>query len=109
VRSSIAFLTVVVIVTVWPVVDPAAEQWVNPPVSAIVGVGGMKKALGKTAVIVSPVCRAPVELFAPEELDALRFSGFQRVSLGPRILRAETAELAALVWLQTRYGDMAPA
>jgi len=44
--------------------------------------------------------------FAPEELDALQIAHFRRVSLGPRILRTETAAIAALTWLQTRYGDM---
>jgi len=44
--------------------------------------------------------------FAPEELDAFGVAGFAQVSLGPRVLRAETAALAALTWLQTRFGDM---
>jgi 16S rRNA (uracil1498-N3)-methyltransferase len=44
--------------------------------------------------------------FAPDELEALRVSGFYRVTLGPRILRAETAAIAAVTWLQTRFGDM---
>ena len=44
--------------------------------------------------------------FAPEELDAFHIAGFQRVSLGPRILRTETAAIAALTWLQTRFGDL---
>jgi 16S rRNA (uracil1498-N3)-methyltransferase len=44
--------------------------------------------------------------FAPEELDALQIAHFRPVSLGPRILRTETAAIAALTWLQTRYGDM---
>ena len=44
--------------------------------------------------------------FAPEELEAFRVAGFSKVSLGPRILRAETAALAALVWLQFQFGDM---
>jgi 16S rRNA (uracil1498-N3)-methyltransferase len=44
--------------------------------------------------------------FAPEELEGFRVAGFSRVGLGPRILRAETAAIAALAWLQTRYGDM---
>jgi len=26
--------------------------------------------------------------------------------VGPRILRSETAAIAALVWLQARFGDM---
>ena len=44
--------------------------------------------------------------FTPEELEAFRVAGFHRVCLGPRILRTETAAIAALVWLQTRFGDM---
>jgi 16S rRNA (uracil1498-N3)-methyltransferase len=44
--------------------------------------------------------------FAEQELEALRLAGFLRVRLGPRILRTETAALAALTWLQTRFGDM---
>jgi 16S rRNA (uracil1498-N3)-methyltransferase len=44
--------------------------------------------------------------FADQELEALRLAGFLRVRLGPRILRTETAALAALTWLQTRFGDM---
>ena len=44
--------------------------------------------------------------FEASELEALRTVGFVRVSLGPRILRAETAAIAAVAWLQTRFGDL---
>ena len=44
--------------------------------------------------------------FAPDELEAFRVAGFRRVGLGPRILRTETAAIAAVVWLQARFGDM---
>jgi 16S rRNA (uracil1498-N3)-methyltransferase len=44
--------------------------------------------------------------FAADELDAFQLAGFVRVQLGPRILRTETAALAALTWLQTRFGDL---
>jgi 16S rRNA (uracil1498-N3)-methyltransferase len=44
--------------------------------------------------------------FAGDELEALALSGFHRMGLGPRTLRTETAAIAALVWLQTRFGDM---
>jgi 16S rRNA (uracil1498-N3)-methyltransferase len=44
--------------------------------------------------------------FAPEELEAFQLSGFTRTGLGPRVLRTETAAIAALVMLQTRFGDM---
>ena len=44
--------------------------------------------------------------FAAEELEAFRISGFGAVRLGPRILRTETAAIAALAWLQSRFGDL---
>ncbi|HEY2633904.1 MAG TPA: 16S rRNA (uracil(1498)-N(3))-methyltransferase [Steroidobacteraceae bacterium] len=44
--------------------------------------------------------------FATEELEAFRVAGFSQVGLGPRILRTETAAIAAVVWLQARLGDM---
>jgi 16S rRNA (uracil1498-N3)-methyltransferase len=43
--------------------------------------------------------------FDPEELEAFRLSGFASVALGPRVLRTETAAIAALAWLQSQYGD----
>jgi 16S rRNA (uracil1498-N3)-methyltransferase len=36
---------------------------------------------------------------------AARQSGFQAVRLGPRVLRTETAGLAALAILQAKWGD----
>jgi 16S rRNA (uracil1498-N3)-methyltransferase len=44
--------------------------------------------------------------FGDEELEAFRIAGFVRLRLGPRILRTETAAIAALTWLQARFGDM---
>jgi 16S rRNA (uracil1498-N3)-methyltransferase len=44
--------------------------------------------------------------FDASELEALRVSGFGPMRLGPRILRTETAAIAALAWLQGRYGDL---
>jgi 16S rRNA (uracil1498-N3)-methyltransferase len=41
-----------------------------------------------------------------EEIDAFRLAGFAAMRLGPRVLRTETAAIAALVWLQGRYGDL---
>jgi 16S rRNA (uracil1498-N3)-methyltransferase len=57
-------------------------------------VGGVKIAIG------------PEGGFAPDELEAFRVASFTQVRLGPRILRTETAAIAALVWLQTRFGGL---
>jgi 16S rRNA (uracil1498-N3)-methyltransferase len=43
---------------------------------------------------------------APQEREAALQSGFQDLSLGPRILRTETAALAALAALQAVAGDL---
>ena len=43
---------------------------------------------------------------APSEIQAATASGFEAVSLGPRILRTETAPLAALAVLQALWGDL---
>jgi len=46
--------------------------------------------------------------FSPPELDLLRQSSFSKgISLGPRILRAETAAIAALALWQASVGDFA--
>jgi 16S rRNA (uracil1498-N3)-methyltransferase len=44
--------------------------------------------------------------FADAEISAATQAGYQAVSLGPRILRTETAPLAALAILQALYGDI---
>lgn len=43
--------------------------------------------------------------FSDEDLDALREANFRALALGPRILRTETAGLAAIAALQACYGD----
>jgi 16S rRNA (uracil1498-N3)-methyltransferase len=63
--------------------------------------------------IASPLSASSAEIaigpeggFAPEELEAFDLSTFARMRLGPRILRTETAAIAAIVVLQARFGDM---
>ena len=41
----------------------------------------------------------------PQEMIAAKQAGFQAVSLGPRVLRTETAGLAALAAMQALWGD----
>ncbi|MDE2235176.1 MAG: 16S rRNA (uracil(1498)-N(3))-methyltransferase [Gammaproteobacteria bacterium] len=43
---------------------------------------------------------------ADDELDAARGAGYLGVQLGPRVLRTETAALAALSLLQAKWGDL---
>jgi 16S rRNA (uracil1498-N3)-methyltransferase len=47
--------------------------------------------------------------FSADELAAARHAGCHLVGLGPRILRAETAAVAAVVLCQARWGDLAGA
>jgi 16S rRNA (uracil1498-N3)-methyltransferase len=71
------------------VLDPDAADAELPAIE-----GGAEIAIG------------PEGGFADEELDAFGIAGYTRVRLGPRILRTETAAIAAIVWLNTRFGDM---
>ena len=45
--------------------------------------------------------------FSQTEYDDAEVSGFTAVSLGPRILRTETAAAAALAVMQASWGDLA--
>jgi 16S rRNA (uracil1498-N3)-methyltransferase len=44
--------------------------------------------------------------FEPDEVDMARSCGFTPVQLGPRVLRTETAALAALAAVQALWGDL---
>jgi len=44
--------------------------------------------------------------WSPRDREALRSAGFVGLQLGPRILRTETAGLAAIAALQARFGDL---
>ena len=44
--------------------------------------------------------------FSDAEVDRAAASGFQPFSLGPRVLRTETAPLAAIALAQARWGDL---
>ena len=46
--------------------------------------------------------------FTSEEIERARAKGFVTASLGPRILRAETATIAACTLVQYLFGDMGP-
>ncbi|HVR69746.1 MAG TPA: 16S rRNA (uracil(1498)-N(3))-methyltransferase [Vicinamibacteria bacterium] len=50
----------------------------------------------------------PAGGWEPHELERLQSAGFRRVSLGPRVLRAETAAIALVAALQLLWGDLGP-
>jgi len=61
---------------------------------------------GAAAIADAEIAIGPEGGFASDELEAFRVAGFSQIGLGPRILRAETAAIAAVVWLQARLGYM---
>jgi 16S rRNA (uracil1498-N3)-methyltransferase len=63
----------------------------------------------KTMVIDVPqvvVAIGPEGGWSPRDREVLAQAGFQGLQLGPRILRTETAGLAAIAALQARFGDL---
>jgi 16S rRNA (uracil1498-N3)-methyltransferase len=85
----------------------AGPRWVfepqctPPPDTVAQDPGAADSAIARAEIAIGPEGG-----FEADELEAFRVAGFRRVALGPRILRTETAAIAAMVWLQARYGDM---
>lgn len=63
------------------------------------GLGSLKRIL---------LMLGPEGGFTEQEIETARQAGFAIAGLGPRILRAETATLAACTLIQYIYGDMGP-
>ncbi|MFS8137307.1 MAG: RsmE family RNA methyltransferase, partial [Thermomonas sp.] len=57
----------------------------------------------------APICLAvgPEGGWSPQDIEQLHAAGFSGARLGPRVLRTETAGLAAISALQALYGDFA--
>ncbi|MBN1379519.1 MAG: 16S rRNA (uracil(1498)-N(3))-methyltransferase [Gammaproteobacteria bacterium] len=73
------------------VLDPSSEQSLKSSVSSN----------GKIEILIGPeggLCRHEIEMACK--------TGYQRVGLGPRILRTETAGVAALAIIQAELGDL---
>lgn len=75
------------------------------------GVGGTSKGRGGSGPGTDPpesvfAVLGPEGGFSDAEADAAREAGFAIAGLGPRILRAETATVAACALLQARFGDL---
>ena len=84
---------------------------------------GAHRATSITSVILRPGANRPLSavdapedrlclLIGPEggfserEYDDAKLAGFEAVALGPRILRTETAAVAAIAIAQSRWGDL---
>jgi 16S rRNA (uracil1498-N3)-methyltransferase len=75
----------------------------------------VRLVLHHTAVNSDPGMSAPASAallvgpeggLTPAEISAAGLAGFSSLQLGPRVLRTETAPLAAIAILQARWGDM---
>ena len=70
----------------------------------------VQATLGGASLLSTPGAAIPVWLrktrgLSPHERESAARSGLRAVRLGPRILRTETAPLAALSVIQTLWGD----
>ena len=89
------------------------DRWLNQPKGANVMRLMLAPGAGATlAAVPRPSSDTRIELLigaegglAPEELEKAVQAGFVGVRLGPRILRTETAGLAALAAMQCLWGD----
>ncbi|MDH5544880.1 MAG: 16S rRNA (uracil(1498)-N(3))-methyltransferase [Gammaproteobacteria bacterium] len=88
------------------------EQWLQSScsnaVTHIVMVPQGQNRFGLLEAIASPcvLLIGPEGGFSDEEVEKFTSLGFSAVSLGPRILRAETATITAISILQSRWGDL---
>jgi 16S rRNA (uracil1498-N3)-methyltransferase len=69
--------------------------------------GTARAALARPPPRTAAVAVGPEGGFAGEEVDLARTHGYEVVSLGPRILRSETAAIAAVTLVQHAWGDLA--
>ena len=87
-----------------------AEFMADPPAGTRLVL--LERDLGQPPLATLPRPEAVTVLIGPaggwdgSEISRLAVVGFQPVSLGPRILRAETAAIAALTAVQVLWGDL---
>ncbi len=83
----------------WAAQPTQAARWMLAP--------GAEEALASRAAPAGPVelLAGPEGGLSERELDIAATIGFTSLSLGPRVLRSETAPLAALAAMQALWGD----
>jgi 16S rRNA (uracil1498-N3)-methyltransferase len=94
-----------------PLVAPLEklENWLARPADGVLRLMLAPDA-GETLASIRPVGKVQLLIGAeggldPQEVIAAQSAGFQAVRLGPRVLRTETAGLAALAAMQALWGD----
>ncbi len=75
--------------------DPLAESGLQPH--------GDKTHVGPNEIILAI---GPEGGWSVDDIEALRVAGFAGLRMGPRVLRTETAGIAAIAALQAVYGDL---
>lgn len=80
----------------------AWRLWLDPDAEASL----TTLAPGAGARIAIAIAIGPEGGWSQRDLGTLRAAGFSGLRLGPRVLRTETAGLAAIAALQARFGDL---
>lgn len=81
------------------------ERWKGTGILLAPGEQQSLATLSRPALPVALVI-GPEGGFSEREIDAARATAFHAVSLGPRVLRTETAAVAALASMQMLWGDL---
>lgn len=88
-----------------PLSLPAWLESRSEAIKLVLHPGGHRAALQAVQPATAALLIGPEGGLADKEVDAALLAGFQALSLGPRILRTETAPVAALSLLQDWWGD----
>jgi 16S rRNA (uracil1498-N3)-methyltransferase len=88
------------------VLDPGATESLPAVMAAQEAMAGVEPAGHSTCRRSVVLLCGPESGFSKPESQQAREAGFQPARLGPRVLRTETAGLAALAVLQARWGDL---
>jgi len=86
----------------WLDTAPAGLRWLLDPQAAEGPAAGEAPAGDGVVLLIGPEGG-----LSPAEIECARGAGFRGIRLGPRVLRTETATVAALTTLQLQWGDLA--
>lgn len=97
--------------TTLPIINPIIrfDQWVSAPNHLLKLMCDPESDSHLTDLAISSavmVAIGPEGGFSTSELTTASHHGFTTISLGPRILRAETAAITSIAILQHRFGDL---